>query len=124
MANETEIVEVRLPLLPKGYRYTGEYRYAQQGDLIMPRNDVFPWVMTAESDCLHHIIEKIEWVPSYGETFFTVSRIGVTHEILFHENHKDHIKDVIESGNYFRTQRLARNASDAMKAMFKELPHE
>lgn len=60
MANETEVVEVRLPILPKGYRYTGEYRYAQQGELIMPRNDVFPWERVVESDYLHHIIEKIE----------------------------------------------------------------
>ena len=124
MANETEIVEVRLPMLPKGYRYTGEYRYATEGEYIHLAQGMILWDKEYDTGDVYHIIEKIEWVPSYGETFFTVSRIGVTHEILFHENHKDHIKDVIESGNYFRTQRLARNASDAMKAMFKELPHE
>ena len=122
MANETEIVEVRLPILPKGYRYTGEYRYAQQGELIMPRDDVFPWERVVESDCLHHIIEKIKWVPRLDEPFFYIDYTGDIKEVSLVS--QSSINSFVGAGNYFKTRGLAQNAADAMKAMFKELPHE
>ena len=122
MANETEIVEVRLPLLPKGYRYTGEYRYATEGEYIHLAQGMIVWDKEYDTVEVYHIIEKIEWVPSVDETFFCVSYTADAQHMTVGSQMPLDI--FIEAGNYFKTQRLARNAADAMKAMFKELPHE
>lgn len=124
MANETEVVEVRLPILPKGYRYTGEYRYAQQGELIMPRNDVFPWERVVESDYLHHIIEKIEWVPCLDEKFWTIDAVGDVIETECCRGLSHILTGLIEAGNYFKTYEIARNAAIAYRMMLKGCRHE
>jgi len=124
MANETEIVEVRLPILPKGYRYTGEYRYAVKGDYVNPRGNIIEWISRHDTDNKYHVIEKIEWVPRKGEVFYIVTDTCTVREVYYLEDVVDEMEKLIEVGNYFKTQRLARSAADAMKAMFKELPHE
>jgi len=63
MATELEIVEVRLPLLPKGYRYTGEYRSAVKGEYVNPRGNVVEWISLNDTDKKYHIIEKIKGLP-------------------------------------------------------------
>lgn len=124
MANETEIVEVRLPLLPEGYRYTGEYREAQQGEYINPHGDVFRWQVGSESEDTHHIIEKVKWKPRTGEVFYIVTDTGRVRELHYLEDSVGEIANLVEAGNYFKTYELARNAAIAYKIMLKGCDHD
>lgn len=122
METETEIVEVRLPTLPKGYRYTGEYRYAKWDEYYLI-NDSFleQWDKECESDYTHHIVEKIEWVPQPGETFYIVDELGTVYSDLAHG--KRLIK-LIKRGNYFKTEALAEEAAVKMGYLLKECSHD
>lgn len=124
MANETEIVEVRLPLLPEGYRYTGEYREAQQGEYINPRGDVFRWQVGSESEDTHHIIEKIKWVPHIGDNFFMVASTGGVDEVHFHNSNEVFVTGLIEAGNYFKTSHLAKETAALYKVFLTGRAHE
>lgn len=121
LKSETEIVEVRLPLLPSKYRYTGEYKCAELNDYIMVSKGVLEhWEVESESAYPHHIIEKIEWVPQPGETFYIVDVFMDVCEIV----HSESSLRLIRGGNYFKTIDLAEAALVKVTECLKESVHD
>jgi hypothetical protein len=124
MDNETEIVEVRLPLLPKGYRYTGEYRQAVKGDILYQAGYITRWEGVTSSSRYHHMIEKIKWVPRTGEVFYIVTDTGRVRELHYLEDSIGEIVNLVEAGNYFKTKELAMKASRAVSIVLKGCDHD
>lgn len=118
---ETEIVEVRLPVLPKGYRYTGEYRPLKKNDYFYNKG-TFQWSANHVSSNNVHVVEKMEWVPVVGDKYYIISDLGLV------EDRKalspEYLKSCITSGNYFKTAVLAKEARDKMISLLKECAHD
>ena len=124
MANETEIVEVRLPLLPKGYRYTGEYRHATEGEYIHLAQGMIVWEKSYDTVELYHIIEKIKWVPSIGESFFIITDTCDVRELFFRQDLQGEVIKLVNAGNYFKTYELAKETADIQKTFLTGRIHE
>lgn len=118
---ETEIVEVRLPMLEKPYKYTGEYRPVKYGERYLHEGKVCLWGLEQDSEASNPIIEREPWVPAYSEVFFIVDWSGCVQEV---EHVSDFTKDSIASGNYFQTRELAEAASLKVINIFKGCDHE
>ena len=118
---ETEIVEVRLPMLEKPYKYTGEYRRVTEGDRFMNEGMVQKWCLQHYSEESYPIVEREQWVPACDDNFFMISDSGEVQEVVLVS---DYMKSIVAHGNYFKTQELAEAARVKMISLLKECDHD
>lgn len=118
---ETEIVEVRLPMLEKPYKYTGEYRRVTEGDRFMNEGMVQKWCLQHYSEESYPIVEREPWVPELDEMFYILDVRGEVKEV---EYRLHYTKECVAYGNYFKTAELAEAARVKMISLLKECDHD
>lgn len=71
----TSYVEMQLPELPLGYKYTGEYAVPCDKDFYLGRNSgVVRWSGPCPALSQYYpLIEKVKWVPRHGERVWYIS---------------------------------------------------
>lgn len=119
---ETEIVEVTLPKLPRGYRYTGEHRRLERNELwLNSHGDVCKTGAILSEK--HHVVEKIKWEPAIGDTVFylstkTIDSFGYRMEVVsVVASGCDYLQmqDLYKHGQLFRTRKIAEEALETVR---------
>lgn len=118
----TEIVELRLPMLEKPYKYTGEYRRVKNGERYIHEGMVQRWGLLEDSEAHYPVIECEVWVPVVGENFYIVNELGFVEDRVALS--PAYLKSCISSGNYFKTSILAESAGIVLRLALKDMPHE
>jgi len=118
----TEFVELQLPMLEKPYKYTGEYRYPQQGEYYLVEGNTCLKRSAHVFKRQYPIIEREPWVPTVDETYYIFFEEGVVEGRS--AAGPAYVKACIDSGNYFKTQELAETARDKVVELLKECDHE
>ena len=117
----TEFVELQLPMLEKPYKYTGEYRYPQQGEYYLVEGNTCLKRSAHVFKRQYPIIEREPWVPAWDDNFFMISESGEVQEVVLVS---DYMKQIVTYGNYFKTQELAETARDKLVELLKGCAHE
>lgn len=118
----TEIVELRLPMLKKPYKYTGEYRPVKYDERYIHNGEVCLWSLQEDSEASYPVIEREVWVPVVGENFYVVNGLGFVEDRMALS--PAYLKSCINSGNYFKTSKLAESAGIVLRLALKDMPHE
>lgn len=100
----TSYVEIQLPDLPRGYRYTGVYRVPCNNDLYLDRKcKVDKWIgLSNPNGPSYPIIEKVKWEPRHGEIVWYIN-MKLT-EVRSCDYNTRCMSDLLEKGLVFRTQ--------------------
>ena len=69
-------VTLDMPDLPEGYRYTGQYRELDEGDLCFDSGKIWECDDT-DPTIPYPIVVKTRWRANFGGTFYFISPVGM-----------------------------------------------
>lgn len=120
-------IELDLPELPKGWRYTGEYRVAKNGEHIAFLDDEGGIVYTRQVDrgyytSASYFIIKYEpevWVPRKGgDRYYFVNSNLLINSHVYNEDGFD--RACLSCGNCFQTKEEAEEVAEKFKEVIDE----
>jgi hypothetical protein len=117
MENELTEVSIKSPHCP-GFRYTGELRIPKIDEWYYHNG---PVKCTSKAKNVWLIMEKVQYRAKEGYKYWFISRFFAQGEVNVHIEEGRSDDDILHSmGNYFETEKLARDALRAIQNIFEQ----